>query len=208
MHTKRFWAFLCKRAERYFYLLVWNAARTLESILRSGPSCGLESISLLGPSCAPGSILRSGVHPARSCPLIALGSILRSRVDPAIWHGACDLGVCRAICFFGFAPFFGTIVLAGREWVRSESDSSKLRFWEIWNNPGAQSYRFFSYRLWHLGWSPSPPLESITRSRVHPPLSGPSCALEPILRSRVHPPLSGPSCGLESILRSGVHCAL
>ena len=62
-------------------LTVWNAAaRGLESILRSGSYCGLESISILGPSCSLGSILRSGVQPARSCPLIALGSTNRARV--------------------------------------------------------------------------------------------------------------------------------
>ena len=131
------------------------------------------------------------------------------------------ISVCGLPFFFGFAAFFGTIVLAGREWVRSESNSSKLRFWESWNNPVAQSYRSFFSILFFLVSekseghglievhpllsNPLRALGSMLRSRVHPPLSGPSCALEPILRSWVHPPFSGPSCALEPILRSRVH---
>ena len=133
----------------------------------------------------------------------------RSRVHLTLSRRSRDLAWClRSRClscylfFFGFAPFFGTIVLAGREWVRSESDSSKLRFWEIWNNPGAQSYRFFFVSVVTFG------LKSIPSSRIHYTLSGSSSALGSILRSRAHPALSGPSSALGSILRSRIHPAV
>ena len=120
-------------------------------------------------------------------------------------------------------------MLAGREWVRSESNSSKLRFWESWNNPVAQSYRsFFSYQSFFVSEkseghglievhpllsNPFRALGSMLRSRVHPALSspptlsGPSSVLGSILRSRAHPTLSGPSSVLGSILRSRIHPA-
>ena len=71
---------------------IWDAAGTLEFILRSGPSCGLESITLWGPSCALESILRSRVHAALSGPSYALGSILRAWVHPALSSPSCALG--------------------------------------------------------------------------------------------------------------------